>query len=81
MTLLVNNHSYNPMYESQKLHKWDREWAWGMKDLVGQRIGVLGYGAIGRQGKLYLQLGDDHVCLWITSPTRGIYGLLGTSTS
>jgi phosphoglycerate dehydrogenase-like enzyme len=55
MTLLVNNHSYNPMYESQKLHKWDREWSWGLKDLVGQRIGVLGYGAIGRQGELYLQ--------------------------
>lgn len=51
MTLLVHNHSYLPLYENQKLGKWERQLGWQVHDLVGQRIGVLGYGAIGRQGQ------------------------------
>jgi phosphoglycerate dehydrogenase-like enzyme len=54
MTLLVQGHRYNAMYDAQKEHKWTREVAQGTRDLIGQRIGVLGYGAIGRQGKWYL---------------------------
>ena len=40
-----------------KLLDWQREKRWGslrefgtVRDMVGQRLGVLGYGAIGRQG-------------------------------
>jgi phosphoglycerate dehydrogenase-like enzyme len=49
MTALVHNHSYLRNYESQKVKRWDRLGAWGINDLVKQRLGVLGYGAIGRQ--------------------------------
>jgi phosphoglycerate dehydrogenase-like enzyme len=51
MTLLILNHSYNPLREAQKRHAWDRRAAFQVRDLVGQRVGVLGYGAIGRQGR------------------------------
>ena len=50
MTALVHHHKYNSTYESQKLHKWDRSSAFNIRDFYGQKVGVLGYGAIGRQG-------------------------------
>lgn len=55
MTTLCHSHSYN------LLHHWQQQHAWGktksqhnaslrsVHDLVGQRIGILGYGSIGRQ--------------------------------
>jgi len=55
MTALCHSHSYN------LLHHWQQQHAWGktksqhnaslrsVHDLVGQRIGILGYGSIGRQ--------------------------------
>jgi phosphoglycerate dehydrogenase-like enzyme len=50
MTALILNHSYNIFREVQKRHAWDRTGSFQVRDLVGQRLGVLGYGAIGRQG-------------------------------
>jgi phosphoglycerate dehydrogenase-like enzyme len=50
MTTLVRTHFYNTLYESQRKGKWDRTGAWGVKDLVGQKLAILGYGSIGRQG-------------------------------
>jgi phosphoglycerate dehydrogenase-like enzyme len=54
MTALASRHLYNRLYENQKLRQWERSWVFGatVKDVVAERIGVLGYGAIGRQGKL-----------------------------
>jgi phosphoglycerate dehydrogenase-like enzyme len=53
MTTLVQSHRYNALYELQKKHVWDRgEGSNGIRDLAGQRLGVLGYGSIGRQGEL-----------------------------
>lgn len=53
MTMLLYRHGYNRMYESSKLHQWDRRWPFGnVRDVVGDRIGILGYGAIGRQGNM-----------------------------
>jgi phosphoglycerate dehydrogenase-like enzyme len=49
MTALVHNHGYIFNYESQKKRVWDRGHSFGISDLVKQRLGVLGYGAIGRQ--------------------------------
>ncbi|KAF2674239.1 D-3-phosphoglycerate dehydrogenase [Microthyrium microscopicum] len=49
MTLLIHGHKYLPMYDAQKERKWSRNFSNGTRDLVGQRIGILGYGAIGRQ--------------------------------
>ncbi|KAL8740423.1 MAG: hypothetical protein Q9190_006872 [Brigantiaea leucoxantha] len=56
MTALVHSHHYN------MLHTWQQERRWGanrgdnedgvlrrLQDKVGQRLGVLGYGSIGRQ--------------------------------
>jgi len=50
MTMLVRNHFYNTLYEQQKARDWSSTTVRGVKDYVGQRLGVLGYGSIGRQG-------------------------------
>ena len=51
MAVLMHSHHF------PDLGKWQREHKWGssgeikqVKDLCGQRLGVLGYGSIGRQG-------------------------------
>ena len=53
MTTLVNNHKYKQLYELQKQHKWGKTGTdddyHNVSDLVGQRLGILGYGSIGRQ--------------------------------
>ncbi|KAF2436606.1 2-hydroxyacid dehydrogenase [Tothia fuscella] len=50
LTLLVQNHHYNLLYEQQKTHTWTKyHEVKDVKDYVGQRLGVLGYGSIGRQ--------------------------------
>ena len=53
MTALVASHKYKTLYELQKQHAWGKT---GMEDdyhnvedMVGRRLGVLGYGSIGRQ--------------------------------
>ncbi|KAF2498532.1 hypothetical protein BU16DRAFT_524634 [Lophium mytilinum] len=50
LTTLVQSHKYNGLYELQKRHAWERtEESNRVRDLPGQRVGVLGYGSIGRQ--------------------------------
>ena len=53
MSTLVTNHRYNLLRELQKQHRWGKtgfDHAFSsIDDLVGQRLGVLGYGSIGRQ--------------------------------
>lgn len=54
MTRLAHSHKYNALRDLQRQHKWfrDDEDAPGLgtvSDVVGQRIGILGYGSIGRQ--------------------------------
>jgi phosphoglycerate dehydrogenase-like enzyme len=49
MTALIQIHKYNDLYEAQKKHQWGGYNA-TVNDLTGQRIGILGYGSIGRQG-------------------------------
>ena len=64
MTRLVASHKYNQLYELQKKHQWGKT---GLDDdyhhvfdLVGQRLGVLGYGSIGRQiGRVAKSLGME----------------------
>lgn len=49
---LVNSHKFLPLYEAQKRKEWDQAKGMaGVRDAVGKRVGVLGYGSIGRQGK------------------------------
>ncbi len=71
MTALVNSHRYH------KLHQWQREHHWGagdehvelmkVRDMVGQRVGVLGYGSIGRQvGRVAKAMGMDVIAYTAT---------------
>lgn len=51
MTALVHHHKYNDIYELQRERKWGAHGQfWGVRDMVKQRIGILGYGGIGRHG-------------------------------
>ncbi|KAK4994198.1 hypothetical protein LTR66_005712 [Elasticomyces elasticus] len=53
MCALVQSHKYNKLYELQKESRWGKTGAsddyHNVRDMVGQRLGVLGYGSIGRQ--------------------------------
>ncbi|KAB2577803.1 putative 2-hydroxyacid dehydrogenase protein [Lasiodiplodia theobromae] len=50
LTTLVRTHFYNDLHDAQKEHKWAKySSSQTVHDLVGQRLGVLGYGSIGRQ--------------------------------
>lgn len=53
MTYLVHSHKYRQLYELQKERRWgkvsvDSDYS-KVRDTVGLRLGVLGYGSIGRQ--------------------------------
>jgi hypothetical protein len=51
-TALASTHNYNFFHDRQKDGRWDRGTSFEQTtDAVGQRLGILGYGAIGRQGK------------------------------
>jgi phosphoglycerate dehydrogenase-like enzyme len=50
MQLLSHSHKQKLLYELQRKKEWGNHQDIGfVKDMVGQRLGVLGYGAIGRQ--------------------------------
>jgi phosphoglycerate dehydrogenase-like enzyme len=53
MQILNNSHQVKQLLEWQTEHKWGKHTAleWTV-DSVGQRLGVLGYGSIGRQSQL-----------------------------
>ena len=67
MTRLVQARNYNSLYEYQKHHQWGsrQESDGNFRDYVdqqGQRVGILGYGAIGRQtGRVCKNMGMDVV--------------------
>ena len=54
MTYLIRSHHYDLLYEKQKRKEWAKDSfasvSHKVRDLAGQRLGVLGYGSIGRQG-------------------------------
>jgi len=50
LQILSNSHQEKLLVQFQKEHKWARHTELNpVRDGVGQRLGVLGYGAIGRQ--------------------------------
>jgi phosphoglycerate dehydrogenase-like enzyme len=50
LQLLAFNHHEKELLAFQREHKWGKQSGTGtMRDYVGQRLGVLGYGSIGRQ--------------------------------
>jgi phosphoglycerate dehydrogenase-like enzyme len=54
MTALSFAHQLPHMIQWQRDHEWNRFDFDTIQDYASQRLGVLGYGSIGRQGKLYL---------------------------
>jgi len=70
MTGLVASHKYHQLYESQKKRVWERGSEYKVRDQVGKRIGVLGYGSIGRQvGRVAKAMGMDVVAYTATPKT------------
>jgi hypothetical protein len=54
---LVHSHKYPRLYDLQKEKKWAQKEGMEVSDRVGKRVGILGYGSIGRQGEFaYLPL-------------------------
>lgn len=52
MTALLQGHKYDRISELQRNREWgNHDEFWGVRDMVGQRIGILGYGGIGRHGR------------------------------
>ncbi len=72
MTLLVQSHKYNGMYEQQKKHNWSRGHTNlnAVRDMVGQRIGILGYGSIGRQAARVCQAMGMEVLAYTATPKK-----------
>ncbi|KAF2771937.1 hypothetical protein EJ03DRAFT_325179 [Teratosphaeria nubilosa] len=71
MTALTQSHHYNRLYEWQKEHRWGKKGPDGsdyaVRDWVGRRLGVLGYGSIGRQvGRVAKVMGMDVVAYTAT---------------
>lgn len=48
---LVQSHNYVNLWEQQKKKEWKQSMGMSVSDRVGKRVGILGYGSIGRQGK------------------------------
>jgi len=46
---LVHSHSYTKLYDNQKKKIWDQGDGMNVSDRVGKKVGILGYGSIGRQ--------------------------------
>jgi hypothetical protein len=51
MMNLVHSHSFPALYDLQKEKTWRQKTGMNVSDRVGKRVGILGYGSIGRQGK------------------------------
>ncbi|KAL1965768.1 hypothetical protein VTN77DRAFT_5089 [Rasamsonia byssochlamydoides] len=70
MNWLVASKQYNELYEAQKKHEW-KKWSsfrTSVEDHVGKRVGILGYGSIGRQiGRVAVALGME-VLAYTASP-------------
>lgn len=53
MTTLASSRGFGTLYEDQKNHAWgaNRAALANSSDWVGKRVGIAGYGSIGRQGE------------------------------
>lgn len=68
MMNLVHSHSYLACYEAQKEKHWGTWEGNNVRDMVGQRVGVLGYGSIGRQVARVAQAMGMNVIAYTASP-------------
>lgn len=57
MQILAHSHKQKTLLKWQEEHKWGKHPELGpLKDGVGQRLAVLGYGSIGRQSEYSYRL-------------------------
>ncbi|KZF24305.1 hypothetical protein L228DRAFT_237247 [Xylona heveae TC161] len=70
MTALAQTHRLRTLYQWQDQCKWGRfdDHFWRVRDLVGQRLGVLGYGSIGRQAARVAKAFGMDVIAYTASP-------------
>ncbi|KAF2468192.1 uncharacterized protein BDR25DRAFT_265886 [Lindgomyces ingoldianus] len=68
MMHLVHSHNYIPLYEAQKRKEWEGVAGRSVRDAVGQRVGVLGYGSIGRQVARVAKAMGMNVIAYTASP-------------
>ncbi|KIW04090.1 hypothetical protein, variant [Verruconis gallopava] len=68
MSLLNFGHAYNALYEAQKERLWQPSLGQKVQDLVGQRLGVYGYGSIGRQAARVAKAMGMDVIAYTASP-------------
>ncbi|EUC48789.1 hypothetical protein COCMIDRAFT_33859 [Bipolaris oryzae ATCC 44560] len=67
---LVHSHSYTTLYDNQKKKVWDQRAGMNVSDRVGKRVGILGYGSIGRQvARVAKAMGMD-VIAYTASPRK-----------
>jgi lactate dehydrogenase-like 2-hydroxyacid dehydrogenase len=65
---LVHSHRFPKLYDLQKEKTWNQQAGSNVSDRVGKRVGILGYGSIGRQGKLlYLFISGVYVVYLVES--------------
>jgi len=57
---LVHSHSYTKLYDNQKKKIWNQADGSNVSDRVGKKVGILGYGSIGRQGMLITSSRPGH---------------------
>lgn len=71
MTALVHTHGYKQLYEHQKKHEWAKlSGDMSTRDRVGLRVGILGYGSIGRQvGRVAKAMGME-VLAYTATPKK-----------
>jgi len=70
MTALVQSHAYNTLRALQQKHEWSPQarYLHATRDMVGQRVGILGYGSIGRQVARLAQAMGSTVVAYTASP-------------
>ncbi|KAF3033603.1 hypothetical protein E8E11_002981 [Didymella keratinophila] len=67
---LVHSHNYTKLYDLQKERTWNQREGMNVSDRVGKRVGILGYGSIGRQvARVAKALGQD-VIAYTASPRK-----------
>ncbi|CBX95464.1 hypothetical protein LEMA_P026160.1 [Plenodomus lingam JN3] len=67
---LVHSHNYTKLYGLQQKREWKPSAGMNVSDRVGKRVGILGYGSIGRQGKYRLFLQNSSIGLDVTNVSQ-----------